>query len=439
LPVVTASAFKVCVKSPFSVMSGYGNDGYGLLRALDRWGADVYPQPVWLDVPIPHDLMPLFGKHLEPPFDLTINHWDPAHLQLTRHAREATRLAVAWTMWEMCPGPADPKSGMLHCEAIEDHTDEYGNDHDGLAKRLQWFDAVLGYSNVTLQALDPYIPETVHRGVLQGGFEAGEWQYMERDWSDDGVFRFGMHGALNRRKEPFLLLQAFLELCDEHPEFKKDARLLFHTNVPGVFPEMNEIYEKSGIGVRVYMAAWDKPTLEQYYQACHALVYPSHGEGKNLPALEHAATGGVELVTDWSGHQEWLNPDYAYPLACTVQPMTPGKPELAHWAVVEIAEVKRVMWHVFTHRAEARAKGELAARLIPQMCSWDAVVENLFRRLRDLVPVQGEIVHNLAMACRRDQQPSLAQMTPMGKCEHSWSGGSGYNPAAARAETRRGS
>ena len=94
--------------------------------------------------------------------------------------------------------------------------------------------------------------------------------------------------------------------------------------MPGVFPEMNEIYERSGIGVRVYLETWDKLTLEQFYAACHALVYPSHGEGKNLPALEFAATGGVVLATDWSGHQEWLRDDYAYPLACTVEPMFPS-------------------------------------------------------------------------------------------------------------------
>lgn len=330
--------------------------------------------------------MPLFGKTLAGPFDLTINHWDPPHLEITRQAREMTRLAVAWTMWEM-------SSLRPHCEG-----------RSKIREHLRWFDAVLGYSDVTMQALDSYIPKPVHRGVLQGGFEASEWKYMDRDWSDEGVFRFGMHGALNRRKEPFLLLQSFLELCEERPEFKEKARLLFHTTVPGLLPEMNEIYERSGIGVRVYLEAWDKATLEQYYQACHALVYPSHGEGKNLPGLEFATTGGSVLATDWSGHQAWLRDDLGYPLACTVEPMISDRPELAHWAVVSIAEVKRVMWHVFTHRAEARVKGELASRLIPQMCSWDAVVESLFRRLRDLVPVQGEIVYNLAMSCRRDRE-----------------------------------
>ncbi len=384
---MSVSAFRVLLRSPFSIYSGYGHDGYELLRALDRWGADVYPQPAWLDVPIPPDLMHLFGKTLEGPFDLTINHWDPSHLEITRHGRQATRLAVAWTMWEMT-------SLRPHCDG-----------RSKIREHLRWFDAVLGYSDVTMQALDPCIPGTVHRGVLQGGFEASEWKYMDRDWSDGAVIRFGMHGALNRRKEPFLTLQAFLELCDEHPEFRQDARLLLHTTVPGVFPEMNEIYEKAGIGVRVYLETWDKSRLEQFYAACHALVYPSHGEGKNLPALEFAATGGAVLATDWSGHCQWLSDDYAYPLACEVVPLFPGKPELAHWAAVELAEIKRAMWHVFTHRAEARAKGELAARMVPQMCSWDAVLPALFRRLRDLVPVQGEIVHNLAMACRREEVP----------------------------------
>jgi glycosyltransferase involved in cell wall biosynthesis len=387
-------AFKILVKSPYSQYSGYGQDGFSLLRALHNWGADVYPQPVWVDVPIPPDLLHLFGKTLAGPFDLTINHWDPAHLSLTRQGREMTRLAVAWTMWEM--------TSLDHCEELEDRTDEYGHARDGLATRLKWFDAVLGYSDVTLQALDPHIPDHVHRGVLQGGFEASEWKPMERDWSGDR-FCFIMHGALNRRKEPFVVLQAFLELADEHPEFKEHARLLFHSTMPGVFPEMNEIYAKSGIGVRVYLETWDKPTLEQFYAAGHALVCPSHGEGKNLPALEFAATGGAVLVTDWSGHKNWLREDIAYPLACTVEPMFPGRPDSANWAVVDIAEVKRAMWHVFTHRAEAKAKGALASDLIPRMCSWEVVVENLFRRLRDLVPGQGEVVHNLAMACRRDQ------------------------------------
>src|SRR5882724_3081623 len=98
---------RVLLKSPlpFSMFSGYGTDGFGLLRALHEWGCEVYPQPTWVDVPIPRDLLPLFGRELRPPFDLLINHWDPAHLGITRGARQCSRVAVAWTMWEFANGP----------------------------------------------------------------------------------------------------------------------------------------------------------------------------------------------------------------------------------------------------------------------------------------------------------------------------------------------
>lgn len=390
---MTASPFRVLVKSPFSAYSGYGNDGFSLARALDRWGAEVSVQPTWLDVPIPADLMHLFGRELRGPFDLTINHWDPANLSLTKEARQATRVAVAWTMWEFANGPTG-KSGLRpHC-----------HNRASLSKRLHWFDVVFGYDEVSLASIDPYVPRHVQRGVLQGGYEDRDWKPVERDWHGDR-FAFLMHGALNNRKAPFTVVQAFIELAHEHPQFKKNARLLLHTTCPGVFPEMNDIYANDGINIRVYLEAWDKPTLEDFYSAGHVFLCPSHGEGKNLPALEFASTGGAVAVTDFGGHKMWLNEDYAYPLSCTMQPAFARHPELAQWAVVDVAEVKRVMWHTFTHRAEAQAKGDLAARLIPQMCSWDTVIEALFRRLRDLVPGPGEIVYQLAHGCHRANQP----------------------------------
>ena len=56
------------------------------------------------------------------------------------------------------------------------------------------------------------------------------------------------------------------------------------------------------------------------------------------------------------------------------------KPWAAHDARVSVEHLKDVIWHIYTHRGEAREKGELASRVIPQMCDWPVVVENLFRR-----------------------------------------------------------
>ena len=222
---------RVLVKSPFSEYSGYGKDGFGMVEALVRWGCDVYVQPTWLDVPVPGGLLPIFAKELRAPFDLLINHWDPANLSITPEARMCSRVAVAWTMWEFAGGPGKdgrPVSGLVpHCER-----------RGTLRKRLRWYDMVLGYDQVSLDALAPYIPAAVHGGVLQGGFESGLWKKSERDWFGDR-FGFIMHGALGSRKCPWTTIQAFNELKFEQPGFD-GATLALHTSAPGtLFPELN--------------------------------------------------------------------------------------------------------------------------------------------------------------------------------------------------------
>jgi hypothetical protein len=77
-----------------------------------------------------------------------------------------------------------------------------------------------------------------------------------------------------------------------------------------------------------------------------------------------------------------------------------------------VETMKDALWHIYTHRDEARRKGALAARMIPQMCDWTVVLENLFRRIRDTVPGPGPQVYDKAMACCREAEeermPALA-------------------------------
>ena len=391
-----ARPLKVLLKSPFSKFSGYGNDGYSLAEALDQWGCDVYLQPTWLDTPVPRSLLPLLAKELLAPFDLLINHWDPGNLFITPEARQCARVAVAWTMWEFAGGPGKDGKGVSglvpHCE-----------NRSKLRGRLRWYDLVLGYDPVSLEALEPYIPASVHRGVLQGGYPAAEWKKTERDWFGER-FGFIMHGALNDRKCPWTTIQAFQQLKFEKGREFEGATLALHTNTPGkLFPELNEPFRNTKI--RVFIDAFDKPTLDDFYASAHCLLAPSRGEGKNLPALEFQSTGGVVAATNFGGHAQWLNGDYAYPLDYTLAPTFEDKPWAAHDARVSVEHLKDVIWHIYTHRGEAREKGELASQVIPRMCDWPVVVENLFRRIGDQVTGPGPEVAAQAFACRRPVEP----------------------------------
>lgn len=435
----------------------YGSDGFGLLRALHEWGCDVYPQPTWLDVPVPHDLLPLFGKTLRPPFDLLINHWDPDHLSITREARQACRVAVAWSMWEFAAAPPEVKKpcrahapcqacgmpktahgqstysqpqhsfrpsymrdnavGQSDCPDCR-HVDSgfyphaqnlrKGKENEGLRERLQWFDMVLGYDEVSLSAFAPFIPSHVHGGVLQGGYESKLWKPVERDWHGDR-FQFIMHGALNQRKAPWTAIQAWHKLKAEKGEAFAGARLALHTSLPGVlFPELNPSFEH--VGIKVFCSAIDMAGLRDFYAAGHCLLAPSRGEGKNLPALEFMTTGGAVAATNFGGHVNWLSDDWAYPLDYQLGPTFASCPWGAHDAKVSEDHLADVIWHIYTHREEARQKALRAQEVIPKMCDWSVVVENLFRRIRDTVTSNnvGPQVYDKAMACRRGPEELAA-------------------------------
>lgn len=378
------------MKSPFSIYSGYGGDGYGVVRALMRWGCDVYCQPVFLDTPIPRDLLPLFGKTITPPFDLTINHWAPPNLELGEAPRRATRLAVAWTMWEFQEG-SKRGSAFYHFGKNTHQSD--------LRDRLKWFDLVLGYDPVSVAAMEPYTSKHTATGLLQGGYPADEWKPIERDWFGDR-FGFIMHGMLNGRKQPWLVIQAFNELSAEHPhDFGKHATLSLHNLAGGIPDEINNIMPK----VRIFQETWDQQTLRDFYACNHMLLTPSLGEGKNLPALEMLATGGTVAATNVGGHTMWMRDDIAYPLPWELVPVFPKYPHGPQGALVPMAALKDAMLSAFRNRPEAKAKGELGAKLIPQQCDWMVVVENLFRRCRDLVPHNGEQIYQMAMECKRTQ------------------------------------
>jgi glycosyltransferase involved in cell wall biosynthesis len=370
---------RVLIKGPFSVFSGYGNDSIGMAKALVDWGCDVYLQPQWVDTPVPKDIALLLAKPLVAPFDVIINHWDPDHLLLSKEAAGTATVSVAWSMWEFSRArPLARRSSSF-------------------ARRLGVFDLLLMYDQVGLDAWAEHLPKTLPRAVLQGGYDSSLWSYTERDWFGER-FMFIMHGQLHNRKCPYTAIQAFNELKHDAPEEFGGARLALHTNIADPMPAIAQFIP----GMKVFYETWDLPTLRSFYRAGHCLLAPSRGEGKNLPALEMQSTGGVVAATNWGGMTQWLHPEYAYPLEFELAPTDMRHPGLAQDAKVSVPHLKEVIWHIFTHREEARKKGELASRMIPQMCDWAVVVENLWRRLRDNVPGKGEEVFVKAQQCRRD-------------------------------------
>lgn len=350
------------VKGPVNPHTGYGNDILGMVTTLAQLGCDVYLDPSHVSTPLPPHIADLFTKRLKPPFDLLLHHTDPGQLGISKGAAAASDLAVAWTMWEFAT--------LDNCRG-----------RSTLRRRLKDYDLVVGYDQVSTDALRPYV--STKQATVQGGYWPELWKPMQRDWFGDR-FSFAMVGALHDRKNPFVAIEAFKELKDEEPDFAP-AELHLKTVEPGLHRKM----EDWAPGLHIHYEVWPHEQLREFYGSQHVLLAPSRGEGKNMPALEFLSTGGTTIATNWGGHRQWLSNQYAYPLDYELRPLTGGQPKCL-CASASKAHLKALMLHTFRNRAEVRRRGEAAAAIIPQMCGWQPVVERLFSRIAEAYPSTGQ-------------------------------------------------
>lgn len=356
---------KILLKIPLSSFTGYGRDGTGMVQALVRAGHDVYLQPTEVQAPLPADVVQLLTKTLEAPFDVTIVHLDPGRLGVEPEQRLVTKKLIAWSMWEW---------------------ESFGNltGRSRLRKELKDYDAIIGYDEVSAGCFREYYKGPIH--VLQGGFDAQELDYIERDW--EGPFRFAMLGQLSLRKNPYAAIKAFTELCEEDDNFNKNARMVLKTTAPpGYFVRMEEVYPN----LRILYGSWSREIVIDFYAHMHVLLAPSWGEGKNLPALEFMTTGGGVVATNWGGMAYWMDEDYAYPLDYELASMDPYTTSVRA-AKVSHEDLKAKMRHAFYNRDEVKQKGLLASKIVPEEFSWDRVIEKLTSEVLPEVP-EREIVH----------------------------------------------
>lgn len=381
---------KVLLRTPTSSYSGYGRDGIGLAQALTRWGADVYLQATHVDAPLPQDVANLLTKELVAPFDLYINHIDPSQLTCPDEVASQSGVSVAWTMWEY--------SNFRNASKVARKT---------LKKRLKNFDAFVGYSDVDPDCFRPYYKGPIF--VQQGGFDPALWPEMsDRDW-DCREFRFFMLGVLSERKDPFRAIEAFRLAKTMDPEFDRWARLSLKTTAPGLHHKIEDLFRQvdpeTGVeytSLRVFYDIWPTELIREFYRVQHVLLSPSRGEGKNVPALEFMSTGGTAIATNWAGHTQWLDPAYSFPLDYTLEPVDLEHRETLN-ARASVEHLAELMLQAFKDRAGTREKGRLAAQIIPQNHSWDAVVEKLFLKLKDNLPREkSERLWTLAQLARRD-------------------------------------
>lgn len=356
---------RVMVKSSFDVYTGYGNDAIDMCIWLARLGVDVVPWPDHMLPGLPRQFTDLLTKDPQGTYDVALQFAPPFDVHPKVFAGLG-RVAVGWSMWEKTPIiPLDMKGhGWPNWKGRRHWWSKGPRAKDGRDK--DWLDLMVVTCPDNVEAfatLDPGLPYA----VVPNGIDPDRFPVIDRP--RDRQFTFASIGMLAGRKDPFATLQAWQMAKEMDPRF--DARLVLKTGCPGLHPAIAEVYPD----VEIITTMWSPDRVLQFYADVDCLVSTSRGEGNNKPAMEFMSTGGPVMATDWSGHRNWLHPDTGYPLPGKMVSNSDGVSDFR----VNVQATAETFLDVWRHRADARRKGDLAARTIRASLSWEVVLERLLR------------------------------------------------------------
>ncbi len=128
--------------------------------------------------------------------------------------------------------------------------------------------------------------------------------------------------------------------------------------------------------------------LAGLYTACDCLVHPYRGEGFALPIAEAMASGLPVIVTGHGAALDFCSAERAYLIPAEEVRMSNVKRTVSYetvdypwWANPDRSALAQLLRHVWTHPAEARAKGQVALDFIRRHFTWEHGAQAALRRL----------------------------------------------------------
>lgn len=196
------------------------------------------------------------------------------------------------------------------------------------------------------------------------------YQYTERpiEVPDDYVHNFLAIGLFNARKGYTTLCKAFYLAFNDDPNYQ-----LTFKNRGGDIPEIKNFDAPTITWLR---EDFTDAEMNEFYGKFDYMVFPSHGEGFGLPPREFAATGGISLVSNYSGLKDDLD---VWGQAIPVTETEPGwsasvSPELngvGEWAHIDEDVLAERLKYIVENRAKLLKQSSLVSRNTRALYSWD--------------------------------------------------------------------
>jgi len=208
--------------------------------------------------------------------------------------------------------------------------------------------------------------------VVPLGVNSKFFSYRERQIKD--TFTFLISGTLQRRKNPLIVAQAFLEEFDE-PDVRLVIKTLPHMGITLVSPDPR---------IQIISDRWSSEQMRDLMYSCDCFVYPSSGEGFGLPPLEAMSTGIPVILSSCTGMLEFCDDKYCFPL-----PMFGTETQIL-WTGSEgdvfvpcYRSLKSLMRLVYENREMANEMGERASSWVSSNFTWRKTASNLLRIIND--------------------------------------------------------
>lgn len=356
---------RILVRTPLEDTSGFGRDGIGIVSELLNRGHQVDVEPTSAKPPLPPEIANLLTYPQQGVYDLELHHINPGGAFLDPELSSRSRRKVLWTMWEW------------------DNVHASVQDRDRMEFYIPKYDTVVCYTNQTQDVFkqEGFLAEGQESHVVQGGIDVSLWEpvvdaspeyqktFPYRKYERD-VFRFAMVGHLNLRKNVMSVVQAFLELKEEHGD-AFNAELILKSKYPPIplgieFPGVKVIPEGS----------WTNTQMKQFYWSIDTLINVSYGEGKDLPSMEATLCGTPVIMNNTPGHVGWNHPSIQ-----TLLPTEKSTTQGHEGRFTSPEHIKVAMLQNYRNRVQIFDQAQRLDTWLRRSVTWDKRLERLGKEL----------------------------------------------------------
>lgn len=161
---------------------------------------------------------------------------------------------------------------------------------------------------------------TVPIDVVNQGVNPDRWPVVDRtNWDNKKEFTFLMAAGLTPRKNPVGAANAFVKAFPNG----ENVRLVLKTRGDCTALAFRIWIDELPKDPRIQVVSEESTPDEMYrwFAESDAFVFPSHGEGFGLTALEAMTCGMPTIVSDNSGMSEYCDDRYNIPIPCREIPV----------------------------------------------------------------------------------------------------------------------